>query len=293
MYCDERVIRFPVQWRGNRYFSLATLLTAANKKVGELYQEYQMQIAPLPNGNLVFEYGTTDPAISIKEFTLMETLLLNYTACYEALNPYVARRRTVHGIQTLILKPESEILASQGQEAHYHYIKTVAAVSLAALIIQDPFFFIPDGFLGSLGFDVDIFVPYLKMPAWITETVVSFQFQAGHNWLLNLKSYEEIMGRVRTGYFHKPSSRRINPLELVSTGKRQALSQEENQSKRPKGTEIQKSHVFANFQMEVLPTEASASVPKMEVDHTEASPSVSRVVEKKETEEEKETICLP
>ena len=115
MYCDERVIRFPVQWRGNRYFSLATLLTAANKKVGELYQEYQMQIAPLPNGNLVFEYGTTDPAISIKEFTLMETLLLNYTACYEALNPYVARRRTVHGIQTLILKPESEILASQGQ----------------------------------------------------------------------------------------------------------------------------------------------------------------------------------
>jgi len=159
MYCDERVIRFPVQWRGNRYFSLATLLTAANKKVGELYQEYQMQIAPLPNGNLVFEYGTTDPAISIKEFTLMETLLLNYTARYEALNPYVARRRTVHGIQTLILKPESEILASQGQEAHFHYIKTVAAVSLAALIIQDPFFFIPDGFLGSLGFDVDIFVP--------------------------------------------------------------------------------------------------------------------------------------
>ncbi len=252
-----------------------------------------MQIAPLPNGNLVFEYGTTDPAISIKEFTLMETLLLNYTACYEALNPYVARRRTVHGIQTLILKPESEILASQGQEVHYHYIKTVAAVSLAALIIQDPFFFIPDGFLGSLGFEVDIFVPYLKMPAWITETVVSFQFQAGHNWLLNLKSYEEIMGRVRAGYFHKPSSRRMNPLELVSTGKRQALSQEENQSKRPKGTEIQKSHVFANFQMEVLPTEASASVPKMEVDHTEASPSVSRVVEKKETEEEKETICLP
>ena len=82
----------------------------------------------------------------------------------------------MHEIQTLILKPESEILASQGQEAHYHYIKTVAAVSLAAFIIQDPFFFIPNGFLGSLGFDVDIFVPYLKMPAWITETVVSFQF---------------------------------------------------------------------------------------------------------------------
>jgi len=75
MYCDERVIRFPVQ--------------AANKKVGELYQEYQMQIAPLPNGNLVFEYGTTDPAISIKEF-----ILLNYTACYEALNPYVARNQS-------------------------------------------------------------------------------------------------------------------------------------------------------------------------------------------------------
>ena len=141
----------------------------------------------------------------------------------------MAKRRTVHEIQTLILKPESEILASQGQEAHYHCIKTVAAVSLAALIIQDPFFFIPNGFLGSLGFDVDIFVPYLKTPAWITETVVSFQFQAGHNWLLNSKSYEEIMGRVRSGYFHKPSSRRFNPLELVSIGKRQALSQEENQ----------------------------------------------------------------
>jgi len=178
-----------------------------------------MQIAPLQDGNLVFEYCAIDPTISIKEYTLMEMLLLNYTACYKALNPYVARRRTVRGIQTLILKPESEILASQGQEAHYHYIKTVAAGSLAALIIQDRFFFIPNGFLGSLGFDVDIFVPYLKMPAWITETVVSFQFQAGHNWLLKLKSYEEIMGRVRSGYFHKPSSQRINPLELVSIGK--------------------------------------------------------------------------
>ena len=125
MYCDERVVHSPVQWRGNRYFSLATLLTAANRKVSELYQEYQMQIAPLPDGTLVFEYGATDPSISIEEYTLMEeTLLLNYTACYEALNPYVAKRRTVHGIQTLILKPESEILASQGQEAHYHYIKT-------------------------------------------------------------------------------------------------------------------------------------------------------------------------
>ena len=61
--------------------------------------------------------------------------------------------------------------------------------------------------------------------------------------------------------------------------------------KRSKGTEIQKSHVFANFQMEVIPTEASASVPEMEVGHTEASPSVSRMAEKKETEE-KETICL-
>jgi len=72
-----------------------------------------MQIAPLPDGNLEFEYGATDPAISIKEYTLMETLLLNYTTCYEAFNPYVAKRRTVRGIQTLILRPESEILASQ------------------------------------------------------------------------------------------------------------------------------------------------------------------------------------
>ena len=133
-----------------------------------------MQIVFLPNGTLVFEYGATDPAISIKEYTLMETLLLNYTTCYEALNPYVAKRRTVRRIQTLILRLESEILASQGKEAHYHYIKTVAAASLAALIIQDPFFFIPHGFLESLGFDFDIFLPYLKMPAWIRETVVSF-----------------------------------------------------------------------------------------------------------------------
>ncbi len=79
MYCEERVVRFPVQWRGNRYFSLATLLTAANRKVSELYQEYQMQIAHLPDGTLVFEYGATDPAISIEEYTLMETLLLSYT----------------------------------------------------------------------------------------------------------------------------------------------------------------------------------------------------------------------
>jgi len=43
----------------------------------------------------------------------METLLLNYTTCYEALNPYVVKRRTVSGIQILILRPESEILASQ------------------------------------------------------------------------------------------------------------------------------------------------------------------------------------
>ncbi len=55
MYCDERVVRFPVQWRGNRYFSLATLLTAAKRKVSELYQEYQMQIGSLPNGTFVFE----------------------------------------------------------------------------------------------------------------------------------------------------------------------------------------------------------------------------------------------
>ncbi len=103
MYCDVRVVRFPVQWRGNCYFSLATLLTAANKKFSDLYQDYQMQIASLPNGTFVFEYGATNPAISIEEYTLMETLLLNYTTCYEALNPYVAKRRTVRGIQTLVL----------------------------------------------------------------------------------------------------------------------------------------------------------------------------------------------
>jgi len=174
MYCDKRVVCFPVQWRVNRYFSLATLLTAANKKVSDLYQDYQMQIASLPNGTFEFEYGATDPAISIKEFTLMETLLLNYTTCYEALNLYVAKKRTVRGIQTLVLKPESQILASQVEEAHYYYIKTVTAVSLDALIIQDPFFFIFQGFLRSLGFDFDVFVPYLKLPSWITETVVSF-----------------------------------------------------------------------------------------------------------------------
>ncbi len=291
MYCDKRVVRFPVQWRGNCYFSLATLLTAANRKVSELYQEYRMQIASLPYGTLVFEYGATDPAISIEEYTLMETLLLNNTACYEALNPYVVKRRTVRGIQTLMLKPESDFLTSQGQEAHYHYIKTVATLSLAALIIQDPFFFILHGFLGSLGFDVDIFVPFLKMPAWITETLVSFQFQAGHNWLLNLKSYEEIMGRVKSSYFHKPSSRRFNTIELISVGKQQALSQERDQVKKPRGTEIPKSHVFASFQMEVNPTEASASVPEMEVGQTEASPSVSIMAEKKETEE-KEIVHL-
>jgi hypothetical protein len=116
----------------------------------------------------------------------------------------------------------------------------VAAVSLAALIIQDPFFFIPQGFLGSLGFDFDIFVPYLKMLAWITDTVVSFQFQASHNWLLRLKSYKEIMERVRLGYFHKPSSWRFNPIELIFVGKQQALSPERDQMKGPKGTEIHK-----------------------------------------------------
>ena len=111
----------------------------------------------------------------------METLLLNYTTCYEALNPYVVKRRTVSGIQILILRPESEILASQWKEAHYH-----CSVS-CCFDHPRPIFFISQGFLGSLSFDFDIFVPYLKMPAWITETVVSFQFQAGHNWLLNLK----------------------------------------------------------------------------------------------------------
>ena len=78
---------------------------------------------------------------------------------------------------------------------------------------------------------------------------------------------------------------------MVSIGKRQALSQEGKQVKRSRGTEIQKAHVFANFQMEVIPTKASALVPEMEIGLTEASPSVSRVAEKKETEE-KETVYL-
>jgi hypothetical protein len=170
-------------------------------------------------------------------------------------------------------------------------MKTVATESLAALIIQDPFSFIPQCFLGSLGFDVDIFVPYLIMPAWITETVVSFQFQARHNWLLNLKSYEEIMERVRSGYFHKPSSRRFNPIELISIGKQQALCPERDQVKGSKSTEIQKYHVFAGFQMLLNPTEASTSASEIEVGHTEASPSVSRMTEKKETEEKKSLAC--
>jgi len=96
------------------------------------------------------------------------------------------------------------------------------------------------------------------------------------------------MGRVRSGYFHKPSSRRFNPIELISVGKRQALSQERDQVKEPRVAEIQKSHVFASFQMEVNPTEASVSVPEMEVGLTEASPSVSGMAEKKKTEK-KET----
>jgi hypothetical protein len=99
------------------------------------------------------------------------------------------------------------------------------------------------------------------------------------------------MGRVRSGYFHKPSSRRFNPLELVSIGKQQALSQEENKVKRSRGTEIQKAHVFANFQMEIIPTEASASVPEVEVGHTEASPSVSRMAERKRQKKKKPFIC--
>ena len=52
---------------------------------------------------------------------------------------------------------------------------------------------------------------------------------------------------------------------------------------KPKGTEIQKSYTFARFQMEFNSTEASASGSKMEVGHTEASPSVSRMAEKQET----------
>ena len=52
--------------------------------------------------------------------------------------------------------------------------------------------------------------------------------------------------------------------------------------KEPKGTEIQKSHVFAGFQTEVNPIETTA-----EVGHIEASPSISRMAKKKETEEKK------
>jgi hypothetical protein len=102
-----------------------------------------MQITSLSNGTFVFEYGTSDAIISSEEYHLMETLLLNYTSCYEALDPYVAKKCMVHGIQTLILKPESDILASQGEEAHYHYIKTVAAVSLAAIDHPRPLFLYP------------------------------------------------------------------------------------------------------------------------------------------------------
>jgi len=102
--------------------------------------------------------------------------------------------------------------------------------------------------LGNLCLDFDVFVPYLKMPVWITKTVVSFQFQAGHKWLLRLKSYEEIMERVRSGYFHKPSSRIIKPVELVSVGKQQALAAREAQLEKPKGTEIQKSHTLQAFE---------------------------------------------
>ena len=43
--------------------------------------------------------------------------------------------------------------------------------------------------------------------------------------------------------------------------------------------------------MEVNPTEASTLAPEMEVGHTEASPSVSRMAEKKETEEKKSLVC--
>jgi hypothetical protein len=99
------------------------------------------------------------------------------------------------------------------------------------------------------------------------------------------------MGRVSSGYFHKPSSRRFSPIELISIVKQQALSPERDQMKGSKGTEIQKSHFFADFQMEVNPTEASASAPEMEVGHTEASPSVSRMAEKNETEEKKSLVC--
>jgi hypothetical protein len=98
-----------------------------------------------------------------------------------------------------------------------------------------------------------------------------------------LKSYKEITERVRSGYFHKPSSRRFNPVELASVEKQQALSPEGIQMEKPKGTEIQKSYTFARFQMEFNSTEASASGSKMEVGHTEASPSVSRMAEKQET----------
>jgi hypothetical protein len=43
--------------------------------------------------------------------------------------------------------------------------------------------------------------------------------------------------------------------------------------------------------MEVNPTKASPSDPEMEVGHTEVSPSVSRMAEKKETEEKKSLTC--
>ena len=99
------------------------------------------------------------------------------------------------------------------------------------------------------------------------------------------------MERVRSGYFYKPSSRRFNPIELVSMGKQQDLPPERDQMKGPKGTKIQKYHVFAGFQMEVNPTKESALAPEMEVGHTEASPSVSRMAEKKETEEKKLVVC--
>ncbi len=51
-----------------------------------------MQLASLPNGTLVFEYGATDPAISIKENTMMETLLLNYTTLLRSLKSLCGKK---------------------------------------------------------------------------------------------------------------------------------------------------------------------------------------------------------
>jgi hypothetical protein len=70
------------------------------------------------------------------------------------LDPYVVKRRRVHGIPTLLLTPEAEVLPHQGVRNHYDYIQ---AVSLAAL----PFFFTPNGFLNTMGLDTAFCDAYL------------------------------------------------------------------------------------------------------------------------------------